>query len=108
MKSKKCSLAEIDDTLAIKQTIAIVNLLGKRGVSVSGGTTYSSPPTSMQYLPSMQSSLAALGGSGPSHSSISLYTRDYKTSTSFALSSQSSISASIQNMGHPQVPQFYT
>ena len=96
--SKKRSHAEIDDASAIKQTLAIANLLGKCGVAVSGGTTDSSPPTSIHSLPSMQSSLAVKGRSGPSHSSISLYTRGSKTSTPFALSSQSSISSSIQNM----------
>ncbi len=46
----------------------------------------------------VQSSLAAKVGLGASHSSISPFTRGFKTSTPFALSSQSSISASIQNM----------
>ena len=97
-QSKKCSHAEIDDALAIKQTLAIVNLLGKCGVAVNGGTTALSPSTSIHSLPLVQISLAVKGGSGASHSSISLYTRGSKTSTPFALFSQSSISAFIQNM----------
>ncbi len=64
---------------------------------VSGGTALS-PSTSIHSLSSVQSSLAAKGGLGASHFSISLYTRGSKTSTPYALSSQSSISASIQNM----------
>jgi hypothetical protein len=98
MQSKKRSHAEIDDALAINQTLPVANLLQKCGVAISGGTTDSSPPTSIHSLPSVQSSLAANGGSGASHSSISLYTRGSKTSTPFALSSQSFISVSIQNM----------
>jgi hypothetical protein len=39
MQSKKRVHANIDDALAIKQTISIVNLLGKRGVAISGGIT---------------------------------------------------------------------
>ena len=35
MQSKKRSHAEIDDALAIKQTIAIANLLGKLVVAIS-------------------------------------------------------------------------
>ena len=98
MRSKKRSRAEIDYALAIKQTIAIANLLGKCGIAVSGGTTGSSPSMSIHSFPSVQSSLAANGGLGASHSSIALYTRGSKTSTLFALSSQSSISVSIRNM----------
>ena len=85
MQSKKRSHAEIDDALAIKQTTVVANLLGKRGIVISGGTTGSSPTTSIHSLPLVQSSLAAKGGSGASHSSIFLYTRGSKTSTLFAL-----------------------
>jgi hypothetical protein len=98
MQSKKHSHAEIDDALAIKQTTVVANLLGKRGVAISGGTTASSPPVSIHSLLSVQSPYAAKGRLVASHSSVSLYTRGSKTSTSFALSSQSSISASIQNI----------
>ena len=98
MQSKKRSHAKIDDALAIKQTLAVANLLGKCGIAISGGTTDSSLPTSSHSLPLVQSSLAAKGGLGASHSSTTLYTKGSKTSTLFALSSQSSISASIQNM----------
>jgi hypothetical protein len=99
MQSKKRAHADIDDALAIKQIIAIANLLEKRGVVVSGGTTHLSPATSIHSLPSVPSSVAAKGGLVASHSFISLYTRGgSKTSTLFALSSQSSISASIKNI----------
>jgi hypothetical protein len=81
MQSKKRAHADIEDALAMKQTVAVVNLLGKRGVAISGG------------------SIAAKGSFVTSNSSISFYTKGgSKTSTLFALSSQSSISASIQNM----------
>jgi hypothetical protein len=84
MQSKKRVHADIEDALAMKQTVAVVNLLGKRGVAVSGGTK--------------PSSIAAKGSSVTSNSSISFHTKGgSKTSTPFALSSQSSISASIQN-----------
>ena len=93
MQSKKRACDEIDDALVIKQTTTIANLLGKRGLSVSGGTTHLSPPTSIHSLPSVPSSLAAKGRTVASHSPISLYTRrGSKTSTLFALSSQSSLS----------------
>ncbi len=100
MQSKKCIHADIDDALTMKQTIAVVNLLGKCGVAVSGGTTHLSPDTSTPCLPSVPFSAAAKGGSITSNSSISCYTKGgSKISTPFALlSSQSSISASIQNM----------
>jgi hypothetical protein len=85
MKSNKRVHADIEDALAMKQTMAVVNLLGKHGVAVSGGT--------------IPSSIAAKGNSVTSNSSISFYTKvGSKTSTPFALSSQSSISASTQNM----------
>jgi hypothetical protein len=41
MASKKCSNTQIDDAMAIKQTLAVVNLLGKHGVAVSGATASS-------------------------------------------------------------------
>ncbi len=97
MASKKCLHTQIDDAMAIKQTLAIANLLGKHGIAVSGGTA-SSPSLSIHSFPSVQSSLAMKVGVGASHSSISTSTRSSMTSTLFALSSQSSISASIQNM----------
>ncbi len=99
MQSKKRAYDEIDDALAIKQTTAIANLLGNRGLAVSGGTTHLSLPTSIHSLPLVPSSLAVKSRLVASHSSISLYTRGgSKTSTPCALSSQLSISASIQNM----------
>ena len=50
IQSKKRVHANIDDALAMKQTIAIVNLLGKRGVADSGGTTHLSPATSTHFF----------------------------------------------------------
>ncbi len=97
MASKKRSHLEIDNALAIQQTLAVTNLLEMRGVVVSGGVD-SSPSTSIHSLSSVQSSHAVKGGPGASHSSISPFTRGSKTSTPFALFSQSYISASIQSM----------
>ncbi len=58
-----------------------------------------SPATSTHFLPSVPSSIAVKGSLVTSNSSISFYTKGgFKTSTPFALSSQSSISTSIQNM----------
>jgi hypothetical protein len=37
MQSKKRVHANIEDVLAMKQTVAIVNLLVKQGVGISGG-----------------------------------------------------------------------
>ncbi len=56
MASKKRSNTQIDDAMAIKQTLAVANLLGKRGVAVSGGTA-SSPSISVHSSPLVQSSL---------------------------------------------------
>ena len=42
MHSKKRVHADIEDALAMTQTVAVVNLLGKRGVAISGGTIPSS------------------------------------------------------------------
>ncbi len=42
MQSNKRVHANIEDALAMKQTVAIVNLLGKCGAAVSGGTIPSS------------------------------------------------------------------
>jgi hypothetical protein len=41
MASKKRSHTQIDSAMAIKQTLAVANLLGKCGVAVSGGTASS-------------------------------------------------------------------
>ncbi len=99
MQLKKRLHANIEDALTMKQTVAVVNLLGKRGVAISGGTIHLSPATSTHLLPSVPSSIAAKGSLVTSNSSISFYIKGCsKTSTLFALSSQSSISASIQNM----------
>jgi hypothetical protein len=97
MASKKHSNTQIDDDMAIKQTFAVANLLGKRGVAMSGATA-SSPSMSIHSSPLVQSSLATKVEAGASHSSISISMRGSMTSTLFALSSQSSIPASIQNM----------
>ncbi len=61
MQTKKCIHTDIEDALAMKQTAAIVNLLGKRGVAISGGT--------IPY------SIAAKGNLVTSNSSISFYTK---------------------------------
>ena len=99
MQSKKRVHADIEDALAMKQTVAVVNLLGKRGVAVGGGTIHLSPATSTHLLPLVPSSIAVKGSFVTSNSSISFYTKGgSKTSTPFALPSQSSIFASIQNM----------
>jgi hypothetical protein len=97
MASNKHSNTQIDDAMAITQTLAVANLLRKRGVAVSGATA-SSPSMSIHSSPLVQSSLATKVGARASPSSISTSTRGSMTSTLFALSSQSSISASIQNM----------
>ncbi len=70
MASKKRLHTQIDDAMAIKQTLAIANLLGKRGIAVSGGTV-SSLSMSIHSFPSEQSSLATKVGAVASHSSIS-------------------------------------
>jgi hypothetical protein len=62
MQSKKRVHTNTDDALAMKQTIAVVNLLGKRGVAISGGTTHLSPATSTHFCPSVPFSAAAKGG----------------------------------------------
>jgi hypothetical protein len=68
MQSKKRVHADIEDALATKQSVAVVNLLGKRDVAVSGGT--------------IPSSIAAKGSLVTSNSSISFYTKGgSKTST---------------------------
>jgi hypothetical protein len=97
MASKKHSNTQIDDAMAIKQTLAVANLLGKHGIAVSGATA-SSPSMSVHSPPLVQSSLSKKVGVGARHSSISTSMRGSMTSTPFALSSQSLISASIQNM----------
>ena len=69
MASKKRPNTEIDDAMAIKQTLAVANLLGKRGIAVSGATA-SSLSMSVHSSPSVQSSLAKKVGVGASQSSI--------------------------------------
>ena len=92
IQSKKRAHTDIEDALAMKQTVAVVNLLEKRGVAISGGTIPSSIATK-------GNSVTRTGNSVTSNSFLSSYSKGgSKTSTLFALSSQSSISASIQNM----------
>jgi len=89
MASKKCSHTQIYDAVQLKQTSAVANLLEKRGVTAV--VTTSPSIMSIHSVPSVQSGIpmtvrtttAARG---------SIY-----HSTPFALSSQRSISASIQN-----------
>ena len=56
MASKKRLHVEIDDALAIQQTLVVANLLGKRGIAVSGGVS-SSLSKSILSLSSVQSHL---------------------------------------------------
>jgi hypothetical protein len=93
MQSKKCAHADIEDALAMKQTVAVVNLLGKRGVAISGGTIPSSIDAKGNLVTSKDNLVT-------SNFFLSSYTKggSKNSSTPFALSSQSSISASIQNM----------
>ena len=57
MASKKRLNTQIHDAMAIKQTLAVANLLGKRGVAVSGATA-SSLSMSVHSPPLVQSSLS--------------------------------------------------
>jgi hypothetical protein len=81
----------------MKQTFSVATLLGKCGVVETGGTA-SYSLMSILSVPSVQSSIPATVRARASHSSITTSMRDSMTSTPFALSSQLSISASIQNM----------
>jgi hypothetical protein len=65
MASKKRSHTQIDDALAMKQTLAIANLLGKRGIVVSGSTA-SSPAMSIHSFPLVQFSIPTTVGAGAS------------------------------------------
>ncbi len=74
MQSKKRVHADIEDALAMKQTAAVVNLLEKCGLAISGGT--------------IPSSIAAKGNLVISNSFLLSYMKGgSKTSTPFALSS---------------------
>jgi hypothetical protein len=89
MASKKRSHTQIDDAVQLKQTSAVANLLEKRGVTAVVTTSPSimsihSLPLVQSDIPMMVRTTAAARGS--------IY-----SSTPFALSSQRSISASIQN-----------
>jgi hypothetical protein len=94
--SMKRSHTHIDDALNTKQSLAIANLLEKRGVVVSGGAS-SSLSMSIHSLPSVQSSVPMTVGAGARYSSMTTY-NSMRGSTPFGISSQPSISASIQNM----------
>jgi hypothetical protein len=94
--SRKRSHTHIDDALMTKQSLAIANLLEKRGVVVSGGAS-SSLSMIIPSLPSVQSSVPMTVGAGSRYSSMTTY-NSMRGSTPFGLSSQPSISASIQNM----------
>ena len=88
MASKKRSHTQIDDAVQLKQTSAVANLLEKRGVTAVVTTSPSimsihSVPSVQSDIPMMVRTTAAARGS--------IY------NTPFALSSQRSISASIQN-----------
>ena len=88
---------DIDDALMTKQSLAAANLLEKHGVVVSGGTS-SSLSMSFHSLPSVQPSVPMTVGAGARYSSMTTY-NSMRGSTPFGISSQPSISASIQNMG---------
>jgi hypothetical protein len=94
--SRKRSNTHIDDALMTKQSLAVANLLEKHGVVVSGGGASSSLSMSISSLPSVQSSVPLTVGAGARYSSMTTY-NSMKGSTPFGLSSQPSISASIQN-----------
>jgi hypothetical protein len=97
MESKKRSHAQIDDAVQLKQTLAVANLLEKWGITavVTDGTATSPSMRSIHSVPSVQSDIpmtvrtttAARG---------SIY-----HSTPFALSSQQSISSSIESLTMP-------
>ena len=89
MASKKCSHTQIDDAVQLKQTSAVANLLEKRGVTAV--VTTSPSIMSIHSLPSVQSDIPMMVRTTAAARG-SIY-----SSTQFALSSQRSISASIQN-----------
>ena len=77
----------------MKQSLAVANLLEKRGDMASGGAS-SSLSMSIHSALAVKSSIPMTAGAGASYSSIATSMRG---STPFALSSQPFISASIQN-----------
>jgi hypothetical protein len=83
MASKKRSHTQIDDAVQLKQTSAVANLLEKRGVTAVVTTSPSIMSSIQSDIPMMVRTTTAARGS--------IY------STPFALSSQRSISSSIQN-----------
>jgi len=89
MASKNRSHTQIDDAVQLKQTSAIANLLEKRGVTAVVTTS----PTIMHIysVPLVQSDI-------PMTVRTMTAARGSIHSTPFALSSQRSISSSIQNM----------
>ena len=88
MASKKHSHTQIDDAVQLKQTSAIANLLEKRGVTAV--VTTSPSIMSIHSVPSVQSDI-------PMMVRTTTAARGSIYSTPFALSSQRSISSSIQN-----------
>ena len=77
----------------MKQSLAVANLLEKHGDMASGGAS-SSSSMSIHSALAVKSSIPMTAGAEASYSSIATSMRG---STSFALSSQPFISASIQN-----------
>jgi hypothetical protein len=77
-------------------SLAVANLLEKRGVVVSGGVS-SLSSMSFHSLPSVQLSVPMTVGAGARYSSMTTYNM-MRGSTPFGLSSQPSSSASVQNM----------
>jgi len=88
MASKKRSHTQIDDAVQLKQTSAVANLLEKHGVTAV--VTTSPSIMSIHSVPLVQSDI-------PMMVRTTTATRGSIYSTPFALSSQQSISSSIQN-----------
>ena len=70
----KRSHTHIDDALITKQSLAVANLLEKRGVVVSGGASSSlSLSMSIHSAPLVQSSIPMTIGAGARYSSMKTY-----------------------------------
>jgi hypothetical protein len=68
--SRKRSHTQIDDALMMRQSLAIANLLEKRGVVVSGGAASSYLSMSIHSAPSVQSSIPMTVGARARYSSM--------------------------------------
>ena len=65
---------QVDDALMMKHSLAVANLLEKRGLVVSGGAS-SSLSMSIHSAPSMQSSIPMRVSAGARYSSSNLHER---------------------------------